>query len=196
MIQARDRKILIDGTPRIIMCGEVHYFRLARDDWAGRLKSLKDAGCTAVASYSDHYVGDMTLGTTTDLYVMNAYLRAAQDPGQPLTSLETEGARCSPTSRPAVPAVSRPAAPSSGPPDCPRIRACSAPPPNAWASHRASPTTPAFPAWSPPPRPPPTADACCTCSTSCPATRAPRRCGCTANRCSADVRSTCRLVRA
>jgi hypothetical protein len=67
MIQARDRKILIDGTPRIIMCGEVHYFRLARDDWAGRLTSLKDAGCTAVASYIPwlwHELPDATIDVT------------------------------------------------------------------------------------------------------------------------------------
>jgi hypothetical protein len=49
------------------MCGEVHYFRLARDDWAGRLKSLKDAGCTAVASYIPwlwHELPDGTLDVT------------------------------------------------------------------------------------------------------------------------------------
>jgi beta-galactosidase len=51
MIQVANSQIIIDGTPRVIMCGEVHYFRLARHEWAGRLASLKAAGCTAVASY-------------------------------------------------------------------------------------------------------------------------------------------------
>ena len=67
MIEVRDRRILIDGSPRILMCGEVHYFRLRRDDWAGRLKSLKDAGCTAVASYLPwlwHELPDATIDVT------------------------------------------------------------------------------------------------------------------------------------
>ncbi len=51
MIELQRRQILIDGTPRIVMCGEVHYFRLDRSQWADRVRALKDAGCTAVASY-------------------------------------------------------------------------------------------------------------------------------------------------
>ena len=39
MIEIRDKQILIDGRPRLIMCGEVHYFRLKRQDSA-----LLDAG--------------------------------------------------------------------------------------------------------------------------------------------------------
>jgi beta-galactosidase len=51
MIEIRHRQITIDGVPRIVMCGEIHYFRLARGEWADRLLALRDAGCTAVASY-------------------------------------------------------------------------------------------------------------------------------------------------
>ena len=51
MIEIRHRQIVVDGTPRIVMCGEIHYFRLARGEWADRLLALRDAGCTAVASY-------------------------------------------------------------------------------------------------------------------------------------------------
>jgi len=67
MIQVRDRQIIIDGVPRVIMCGEVHYFRLARSEWAGRLAALKDAGCTAVASYIPwlwHELPDGTIDVT------------------------------------------------------------------------------------------------------------------------------------
>ena len=39
---------------------------------------------------SDHYMGDMTLNTTTDLYVINAFMDAVHGPGQPTTSLEFE----------------------------------------------------------------------------------------------------------
>jgi beta-galactosidase len=67
MIDLRDGRILIDGTPRLILCGEVHYFRLARRDWARRLTALRDAGLTAVASYIPwlwHELPDGTLDVT------------------------------------------------------------------------------------------------------------------------------------
>jgi beta-galactosidase len=51
MIEIKNKQILIDGKPRIIMCGEVHYFRLKRDEWQDRINKLKAAGCNAVASY-------------------------------------------------------------------------------------------------------------------------------------------------
>jgi beta-galactosidase len=47
-----DRKrILVDGTPRLLLSGEVHYFRVDRAEWPDRLTKLKDAGCDTVASY-------------------------------------------------------------------------------------------------------------------------------------------------
>ncbi|GIJ43344.1 glycoside hydrolase [Virgisporangium aliadipatigenens] len=45
------RRILIDGRPRLVLAGEVHYFRLAPDAWAHRLILLRDAGCDTVATY-------------------------------------------------------------------------------------------------------------------------------------------------
>src|SRR5438445_8812336 len=51
MIEIHDRQILIDGQPRIVLCGEIHYFRLPRAVWQDRLDKLKAAGCNAVASY-------------------------------------------------------------------------------------------------------------------------------------------------
>ena len=41
-------------------------------------------------SGSDHYVGEMTLNSTTDLYVMNPFMEAVHGPDQPTTSLEFE----------------------------------------------------------------------------------------------------------
>ena len=35
----------------MIMCGEIHYFRLKREDWQDRINKLKDAGLNTVASY-------------------------------------------------------------------------------------------------------------------------------------------------
>jgi beta-galactosidase len=51
MIAIRDKQIVIDGVPRLIICGEIHYFRLQRSEWLDRIQKLRDAGCNAVASY-------------------------------------------------------------------------------------------------------------------------------------------------
>ncbi|WP_144429964.1 beta-galactosidase [Paenilisteria newyorkensis] len=51
MIELVERQIRIDGKAVLVMCGEIHYFRLAREDWEDRIVKLKEAGCNAVASY-------------------------------------------------------------------------------------------------------------------------------------------------
>ncbi len=51
MIEIKDRQIVIDGQARIILSGEIHYFRLKRQEWQDRIDKLKAAGCNAVASY-------------------------------------------------------------------------------------------------------------------------------------------------
>lgn len=51
MIEIKDRQIVIDGRARIILSGEIHYFRLKREEWQDRIDKLKAAGCNAVASY-------------------------------------------------------------------------------------------------------------------------------------------------
>ncbi|WP_256793260.1 beta-galactosidase [Terrabacter sp. Ter38] len=48
------------------------------------------AGIPGMVSGSDHYLGEATLNTMTDLYVINAYMAAVHDSDQPLTSLEFE----------------------------------------------------------------------------------------------------------
>ncbi|MCP3028543.1 beta-galactosidase [Halobacillus sp. A5] len=51
MIEITDKQIVIDGEPQMIMCGEIHYYRLDRSEWQDRINKLKEAGCNAVASY-------------------------------------------------------------------------------------------------------------------------------------------------
>ncbi|WP_446215341.1 beta-galactosidase [Micromonospora sp. IBHARD004] len=46
-----DRRIVIDGRPHLLLSGEVHYFRLARTDWADRLDRLRECGGDTVATY-------------------------------------------------------------------------------------------------------------------------------------------------
>jgi beta-galactosidase len=50
-VQLRRRRIEIDGTPRLLLGGEVHYFRLSRETWRERLGQLIDCGATMVATY-------------------------------------------------------------------------------------------------------------------------------------------------
>lgn len=51
MIQVVEKRIEIAGEARIVIAGEIHYFRLGRGEWADRIGKLKAAGCNAVASY-------------------------------------------------------------------------------------------------------------------------------------------------
>ncbi|MEH7237240.1 beta-galactosidase [Bacillus sp. JJ1562] len=51
MIEIKNKQIIIDGQPKLIMCGEIHYYRLRRNEWQDRLDKLKAAGCNAVATY-------------------------------------------------------------------------------------------------------------------------------------------------
>ncbi|WP_432043159.1 beta-galactosidase [Streptomyces cadmiisoli] len=62
-VRLERRRLLVDGVPRILMAGEVHYFRLHRRDWADRLDKLVAAGCTAVASYMPWLVHETASGT-------------------------------------------------------------------------------------------------------------------------------------
>ena len=50
-VALRFGRIEIDGTPSLLLAGEVHYFRLQRDEWADRLTQARDAGLDTIASY-------------------------------------------------------------------------------------------------------------------------------------------------
>jgi len=50
-VELRDRRIWLDGVPRLFLGGEVHYFRLARAQWRERLQQLKDCGGNTLATY-------------------------------------------------------------------------------------------------------------------------------------------------
>ena len=48
------------------------------------------AGAAGLVAGSDHYLGEMSLDTTTDVHFVNACLAAVNGPDQPVTSLEFE----------------------------------------------------------------------------------------------------------
>lgn len=45
------RQFIVDGKPVLVLAGEVHYFRVAREEWEDRIRKTKAAGCNAIASY-------------------------------------------------------------------------------------------------------------------------------------------------
>lgn len=51
MIECKNKQILIDGQPQLIMAGEIHYYRLDREDWQDRINKLKMAGLNTVSTY-------------------------------------------------------------------------------------------------------------------------------------------------
>ena len=66
-VELSQGRFVIDGRPRILFAGEVHYFRLQRSQWRDRLESLRDAGAQAVATYIPwvaHELADGTIDVT------------------------------------------------------------------------------------------------------------------------------------
>jgi beta-galactosidase len=63
MIEIRRRRITIDGTPSMIMAGELHYFRVPRAEWGGRLDLVAEIGCNCVASYIPWLFHELTDGS-------------------------------------------------------------------------------------------------------------------------------------
>lgn len=51
MVELKENQIRINGEPKIILCGEIHYFRLPAETWEDRINKLIEAGANAVATY-------------------------------------------------------------------------------------------------------------------------------------------------
>ncbi|ROR93470.1 beta-galactosidase [Salana multivorans] len=83
----RDRQILADGEPTIVVAGEVHYFRLHPRDWESRLCLLREAGADTVATYVPwvvHERGDGTIdlvGRTDPSLDLGGFVDLAADRG-------------------------------------------------------------------------------------------------------------------
>jgi beta-galactosidase len=58
----RSGRIEVGATPAVLLAGEVHYFRLRRDEWAGRLALAKEAGLDTIASYIPWIWHELTSG--------------------------------------------------------------------------------------------------------------------------------------
>ncbi|MGJ6981610.1 beta-galactosidase [Aestuariimicrobium soli] len=62
-VEVSGRQLLIDGHPRVVVAGEIHYFRVPRDEWEQRLDLLVEAGCNTVASYIPWLVHELADGS-------------------------------------------------------------------------------------------------------------------------------------
>ncbi len=63
MIEVRSKQLIIDGEPQLVLAGEVHYFRVAREEWEHRLDLVQETGCNAVASYIPWLFHELPDGT-------------------------------------------------------------------------------------------------------------------------------------
>jgi beta-galactosidase len=85
MIELKHRQILVDDRPRTFVGGEIHYFRLAREDWRDRIAKLKAAGGNLVASYvpwlmHEPVEGEIDLeGKTTPNLDLGAFIDLCRD---------------------------------------------------------------------------------------------------------------------
>ena len=50
-VSIKQHGMVIDGTPTIILCGSLFYFRINKEDWSDRMRQLKHAGYNAIDVY-------------------------------------------------------------------------------------------------------------------------------------------------
>ncbi len=87
MITFKDKKILINGKPEIILSGEIHYYRLKKSNWQKVINELKETGCNAVATYIpwlchefEEGCFDLT-GQTREEHAIKGFIELCQDNG-------------------------------------------------------------------------------------------------------------------
>jgi beta-galactosidase len=100
------KRIIVDGRERLLLAGEVHYFRLRREDWQDRLDKAKRAGLNTIATYIPwlwHELADGTvdvdgrtlperdLGAFLDLCHANGFLVIARPGPFVMAELKNEG---------------------------------------------------------------------------------------------------------
>lgn len=60
--EMKERRFLIDGKEEMLLCGEIHYFRMDKKYWEKALDALVEAGCNAVAYYVPWFVHEYEQG--------------------------------------------------------------------------------------------------------------------------------------
>lgn len=83
MITLKENKVLIDGRPRLIIAGEIHYFRLPVSEWEDRIIKLKETGCNACATYipwvlHEFYENQFDFGETESFLNLQLFIELCQ----------------------------------------------------------------------------------------------------------------------
>ena len=84
MVTYENGKIIINGKPVLLLCGEIHYYRLTPDQWEDRLDRLQECGMNAVATYVPWVLHEMIEGNidmhgkTEPRLNLDAFIRLCQ----------------------------------------------------------------------------------------------------------------------
>ena len=83
MAHLENRQFTIGGKPRLVLAGEIHYFRLKREDWLDRILKAKAANCNAIASYIPWLVHEEVYGEFdfSGPYDLGAFIDLCRDHG-------------------------------------------------------------------------------------------------------------------
>lgn len=61
-LEIKHEKFYVDGQETLLLCGEIHYFRMEVSSWEKALDKLVEAGCNAVAYYVPWFVHEYAEG--------------------------------------------------------------------------------------------------------------------------------------
>jgi beta-galactosidase len=64
MIKIEDEKISINGKDVLLFGGELHYFRVPKQDWRNRIRQVKEAGANMISTYIPWIFHEMEEGVT------------------------------------------------------------------------------------------------------------------------------------
>jgi len=87
MVTYKNGQIIIDGKPTLLLCGEIHYYRLQPNEWEDRLDRLQECGMNAVATYIPWVLHEMTEGIidlhgkTEPRLNLDAFVKLCQERG-------------------------------------------------------------------------------------------------------------------
>jgi beta-galactosidase len=89
-VTVKDEKVIIDGKEAILFGGELHYFRVPKDDWRTRIQQVKEAGANMVSTYVPWIFHEYEEGSTD----LTGETRPERDLKSFLQLVQEEGMYC------------------------------------------------------------------------------------------------------
>ncbi|EOD01202.1 beta-galactosidase [Caldisalinibacter kiritimatiensis] len=90
MIDIKNEKVMINGHERMLYGGELHYFRVPREEWRNRIQKIKEAGCNMISTYIPWIWHEQEEGKID----LTGYTRAERDLNSFLKLLYEENVYC------------------------------------------------------------------------------------------------------